>query len=392
MSVTFDGQNKIIQVDPGVTSVDVRTIYSRWKEWVMLSDNAKWAKAFRVTGGDPIGGGLFSPIFFFLVNGWTLRPDDTSGDHELTVSLNLYSDPDTAPRFTTVAGVTISNKTSDAAITNIDLLEFSSFQNAVTIDVIGGTAGTAFPKGTPQSPVNNLDDALTIAQARGIGTLSLIGDFDFNGTQNISGYSIIGESRERTEITIAPSVTISNVEFDNLTIVSGTLDGEAVAKNCTIVDLDYVNGIIESCILEGTITLGFGTIAHILDSWSGVVGNNTPTIDLGGSGQSLTLRNYNGGIKLINKTGPESVSIDMASGQVKIAASVTDGTIICRGVGEISENFSTGTAVVIDKMLNVNTIAGQVWDTDLSSHTDATTFGGYISKKLLSVAKFIGLK
>ena len=391
MSVTFDGQNKIIQVDPGVTSIDVRTVYSRWKEWVMLSDNAKWAKAFRVTGGDPIGGGLFSPIFFFLVNGWTVRPDDTSGDHELTVSLNLYSDPDTAPRFTTVAGVTISNKTSDAAITNIDLLEFSSFQNMVTIDVIGGNPGTAFPRGTPQSPVNNLDDALTIAQNRGLGVLNIIGNFDFNGTQNISGYTIIGESRERTEITVASSVTISNVEFNNLTIVSGTLDGEAVAKDCTIINLDYVDGVIESCLLEGTITLGFGTTAHILDSWSGVVGTNTPIIDMGGSGQSLTLRNYNGGIKIVNKTGPESVSIDMASGQVKLGADVTNGNIICRGVGTITEDLSAG-ATVVDQMLNINTIAGQVWNTDLSNHTDASTFGGYVSKKLLSVAKFIGLK
>lgn len=115
MSVTFDGNTKIIQVDSGVTSINVQDVYSRWKDWVLLSDNAKWNKAFRVVGGDPIGATQTAPAYFFLVNGWTIRPDDTSGSHELEVSLNLYSDPESAPRFTAVSGVTIANKTSDAA-------------------------------------------------------------------------------------------------------------------------------------------------------------------------------------------------------------------------------------------------------------------------------------
>lgn len=114
MSVTFNGVNKTIQVDSGVTSIDIQyDVYSRWKDWVLLSDNAKWAAAFRVVGGDPIGGGRFAPIYFFLINGWTIRPDDTSGSHELVVGINLYSDPETANRFTPVSGVTISNLTSD---------------------------------------------------------------------------------------------------------------------------------------------------------------------------------------------------------------------------------------------------------------------------------------
>lgn len=114
MSVTFDGANKIIQVNSGITAIDIRyDVYSRWKEWVQTGDNAKWAPAFRVTGGDPIGAGRISPIYFFLINGWTIRPDDTSGNHELLVELNLYSDPSTNPRFTPVSGITISNLTSD---------------------------------------------------------------------------------------------------------------------------------------------------------------------------------------------------------------------------------------------------------------------------------------
>ena len=112
-NVTFNGATKIIQVDSGIEEIDVQTVYSAWKDWGRLSDNLKYLPAFDVVGGDDLGGGLTAPIYFFLLNGWTIRPDDTSGSHELEVSLNLYARPATNDRFTPVSGVTISNKTSD---------------------------------------------------------------------------------------------------------------------------------------------------------------------------------------------------------------------------------------------------------------------------------------
>lgn len=113
-NVTFDGATKIIQVDAGIETIDARAVYSAWKDWVRTTAaNAKWLPAFDVVGGDDLGGGLTAPIYFFLINGWTIRPDDTSGPHELNVALNLYARPSTNDRFTPVSGVTISNQTSD---------------------------------------------------------------------------------------------------------------------------------------------------------------------------------------------------------------------------------------------------------------------------------------
>lgn len=37
-------------------------------------------------------------------------------------------------------------------------------------------------------------------------------------------------------------------------------------------------------------------------------------------------------------------------------------------------------------------IADAVWDEQISGHTAAGTFGNYVSRKLLSVAKFLALK
>lgn len=298
-------------------------------------------------------GGITYARSIEIINGYTVTFEDGQYVVNLTGSNNNILD------VTNLNQVSVRPSNAAGLISNA-AIEFSSFLGGVTIDVTSGNTGTVFPLGTPQAPVNNLDDALLIASVRGLTTLYIIGDFDFNGTQDISGFTIVGESRERSEITIAESVTIANVEFNNLTIVSGTLDGEAVTKDCTIVDLDYVNGIIERCILEGTITLGFGTTAHILDSWSGIAGTGTPTIDMGGSGQSLTLRNYNGGIKLVNKTGTESVSIDLASGQVKLGADVTNGTIVMRGIGELTEDLSSG-ATVSNFLMNTANITQTVW-------------------------------
>ena len=57
--VTFDGPNKIIIVNEGVTELDFRDdVYSAWKEWILdpTQVNAKWEEAVSAVGGDPLPG------------------------------------------------------------------------------------------------------------------------------------------------------------------------------------------------------------------------------------------------------------------------------------------------------------------------------------------------
>lgn len=103
MSFTFDGPNRLIICDPGVTSFGTTELYSRWKEWVALSDNAKFVTAFaNSVGGDPLGGGVFLGSYVFLQNGWTIRPQEAN--HILDISGNIFPIPDTAPLFTSTLG------------------------------------------------------------------------------------------------------------------------------------------------------------------------------------------------------------------------------------------------------------------------------------------------
>ena len=88
--ISFDGDNKVITLASGVSSVDASDIYSRWKDWAATADNAKFEPAFRVIGGDPLGGGQFAGSYFFLRNdyGWTIKPPEE--DIVITVNGNLF--------------------------------------------------------------------------------------------------------------------------------------------------------------------------------------------------------------------------------------------------------------------------------------------------------------
>jgi len=88
--VTFDGPNKLIIVDYGVTEFKFQEVYSEWKNWVQEGDNAKYLMAMRTVGGDPTTGIKSVAPYFFLSNGWKIRPYE--GDHYLTIDGNLFID------------------------------------------------------------------------------------------------------------------------------------------------------------------------------------------------------------------------------------------------------------------------------------------------------------
>ncbi len=86
---TFDPVNRLIVVSSNTTTFDIKgDLYSSWKEWVQIRDNAKYLMAIRTTGGDPIGGGQYTGDVYFLVNNWKLVIDLT----KVKITGVLYSD------------------------------------------------------------------------------------------------------------------------------------------------------------------------------------------------------------------------------------------------------------------------------------------------------------
>ena len=183
---------------------------------------------------------------------------------------------------------------------NSPAIEYASFNGYVSIDTVLGSPGTAYPKGTPSNPVNNLPDALIIAAERGFQKIFCASDFTFGASDILDDFIVEGESFTKTTITLTPSALITNCKFINASL-DGELDGGNDVVSCRVGNLNYIDGIIYDSELEvGTITLG-GTQADFIRCYSGVAGGGatqTPVIDMGGSGTSLVIRDYQGGITL----------------------------------------------------------------------------------------------
>ena len=96
MTITLDGSSKRIILDSA--SVSAAQIWSAWVDW--HEANQQWPLAFQLVGGNALGGGLFIPPYFFLLNGWRVRPMESS--HNLTITGNLFVDGGGVPVVSTL--------------------------------------------------------------------------------------------------------------------------------------------------------------------------------------------------------------------------------------------------------------------------------------------------
>lgn len=268
---------------------------------------------------------------------------------------------------------------NSAGLVQTSEIEYSSYQGGVTLDQENGVTGQAYPIGTKESPVNNLEDAKFIAETRGFDLIYIRGNFTFAASDNLNDYEVIGQSPIKTTITLTGAASITNNVFRNARI-QGELDGGNSVYNCHITTLNYIDGALQDCELEaGTVTLS-GEKAELIRCWSGVAGAaSTPIIDMGSSGTNLLIRDYSGGLKLQNESGSDNISIDMASGQLVLDSTISSGTFTIRGVGKLVDN-STGTAVVKNEMLNPGTISDQNWTEATADHQSDGSFGESLKK------------
>jgi hypothetical protein len=293
-----------------------------------------------------VGGVLLARVIQ-IINGYTVEFEDGQYAVNLTGANTNLQD------------VAIVNQVSirpnnSAGLQDLGVLLQAAYGGRVYVDELNGQTGTVIPLGTRGLPVNNFDDALLIAQNNSLRGIHIMGAGELGSTNFGAGFIFYGDSAAVTTLTILPGAGVSNCDFEEITI-QGTMDGNNTFRNCRILDIDYTNGFIYECALDGVIALGGNTQCSILDCWSNVVGTGVGAhadIDMGGSGNSLALRNYSGGIELRNFSGGGGeVSVDMASGRVVIAATVTAGAITIRGIADVEDN-STGTAVVTDATVN----------------------------------------
>jgi hypothetical protein len=239
---------------------------------------------------------------------------------------------------------------SSATLQELSAIQFSSFDGGVWINQVSGDSGTDYPAGTPQQPVDNITDAKSIADDRGFTTFYIIGNLTVTASDDITDYTLIGASQDKTTIYLENGCTVDNCEFESAAI-SGSLGGSVVnffdcRLNYTVDGL--VNGYMRNCILGGTLKISgtTGEVVDILSCYSGVPGSATPFIDFQGTYSQLGMRDYAGGITILNMTNNSSnISMDFLSGHGKIDSTCTSGTVVVRGTAKCTDNSGPNCSV-----------------------------------------------
>lgn len=341
MANVFDGPNKRILIDSLDPNVDVRRLYSEWKEWVILSDNAKFEQAFRSIGGDPTIPGQTAPAYYFLENDWKVIVDG----FDATFSFNLYSSDASSPLITQNLG-TAQIFNSDVGIVSSTVEQALDYAGRVTIDTINGTPGSTYPSGTPGQPVNNLADAVTIAESFSIKELYVLqGTLNIN--QNIGGYFVRGSSPLNVSVFLVPGGFCANTRFEDVFIEGASSETDPVhIERCSVGDLFSFQGFMLQCGLRGTVSCAAIDSAVIWDCASQVPGSGSPTLDMrSGIPTSVNLRAYSGGLRVINCNTPDDVaSLEFVAGRCTIESSCVTGNLSVRGNCDLVDN-SAGTTV-----------------------------------------------
>ncbi len=361
--ITFDATNRkfVVTIPPDVNDIieiDLQVdLYSDGKEdWVndgTYPDLSKMIFPISAIGGDSFGTETLG-ISYLIKNGWTFKPYET--DHTLRLVGNIGTEGGWELVDDTIGAyrVRVENKVSSiVSLANVTALEAASFNGQVAINVNSPYAGTTFPRGTRGMPVNNLIDAHAIASIRGLDTFIIMADMTLDEGDFSEGHRFLGVNPASVTITIADAAEVSSCEFANATI-QGTLDSANILRDCSILDITHVNGFIVNCALFGTVTLGGSEQAMIMDSYSGIAGGGPsqyPYIDMGGTGNSLAMRGYAGGLGIKNSSGVVASSLDFDSGRAIFDADCTGGDFTVRGICDVTDN-SNG-AVINDHTINL---------------------------------------
>lgn len=175
MAINFNGPAKLMELGATDTALSATQIYSRWKDWVATSDNAKYLVAFTTVGGDPLGNDVFITPYFFLMNGWKIRPYPQ--DYTLTITENLLTDDNTSPfsfpsgghSIEVVRQFALKTETVDGAGNPLDTVLESSMTAAQMLRVI--YAYVANPATGLNSNVQTVFKSIDGSKNRIVGTV-----------------------------------------------------------------------------------------------------------------------------------------------------------------------------------------------------------------------------
>lgn len=384
----WDGENRRIYLKSGVSDFyPIEDIYHEYRAARRLDTNdlRKYNALLRAEGNVPKGGGAFTPRYVVLINGTKIVPfDETLGLNQLG---DIITDnPDVDPTLYDTSQLTVSKviyiKPSEAEVIQLNspAIEYGEFNEQVTIDVINGVAGTAYPIGTARVPVNNLHDAGIIATIRGFKRIFFIGNFTFTPGLHLQSVDLIGQGMQTSTFTFEYGSILPYCKAYNAKL-TGQEIGLVGYADCHLIDYgssglfpSAANVIANRCLVEGTISLpaNFSGTVTALDCWGRTaIDGRLPTFDMNGGDSSLQMRNYSGTVSLVNcSSTTNDVKIFLSSGGVVLTSSVTAGSIKLAGVGTFINESIPGRDLIIDStaILSMESVSQAVWDEPVIEH------------------------
>ena len=386
MAITIDWDTKIISVPKAdltlvqstpteIREMDLDWFHLRLREQEASANGMAYVRTHKHNTEVELGGITYARIIE-IINGYSVTFENG------TYAVNLTGANSNVGDKINVNNVSVRSQNSAGLISSPDI-EFSSFNGGVTIDTSSGNSGTEFPTGTERKRVDNLSDALLIAEYRGFNKIYFHSDITLDADAEFDNFILEGQSHIMTDVTVESSAEVANAIFNNLRI-TGTLDGNNELNSCVIKDLDYVNGHIHNSSLNGTITLG-GSADAFISNCSILDSSVVPVVDMGGSGQNLIMPKYSGIIEIKNLTGSGNyANIGVISGKVILdSTTITNGSIMVVGTGRLEDEngdlIETGTwntnVTITNMLLSGETISDSVWDEATSGHQIAGSTG-----------------
>lgn len=364
---SIDGLSRRIYLKQGVTAFHwVDDIYLEYKNMRRLDEALRqWNPFLLATGNISKGLGKSTPRLVTLLEDTKVVPYDETVFLYVTGEA-ITDDADTDATLFDISQLTqpvvVDQEPPGAEIIRLDdaSIQYASFGDQVTIDVINGVAGTVFPTGTKRQPVNNVVDALAIAAPLNLKKLGVLGDYDFPGAVPILGYEIIGEGFQSSAITLGPGANFSGSSVRDLTL-SGDVNGilgyiDCDLENITSSSLVGFDGsvVMRNCLVSINMQCpaNFTGILTLINCWSHEV---NPVVDLNGCTAAISVLGYTGEVSIINGTEANDIVIDLISGKVILESSITNGNYTIRGIGSF-EDSSTGTTVNTNSLVDARDI------------------------------------
>jgi len=289
-------------------------------------------------------------LYYFNVAGAYL---DVSGNYGVQVEVLAAGPPLVA-----TSGKLLRVAQSDVAIL--------SYGGAIWVSATTGTAGTVVGlNGTPDNPVLDLADAITLLGSTGLSSLVIA-----------SGDHTLVAALNEIEVALHDE---SSIDFNGNNVggsaftggrITGAGSGAIVCRQTILDTISGVRGSFYECGFLTSVALASGATSTFARCHSQTPGAGIPTLNMVGAGRSANLPGYSGRLNVSNmSSGGNRVTVHFLAGELLIDASCTAGTLRYGGnVYPVTDN-STGTTIID------NSTAFAVQEEPLAGHTTAGSAG-----------------